>query len=86
MEEKFKNPKLQKLYEMLCELYPNRVFWQDIGEDNELIVLSVDIIDNFNDGTKVVDALWINAESMAMYPEHLPEQDTDDYIVFAFEN
>ena len=34
MEEKFKNPKLQKLYEMLCELYPNRVFWQDIGEDN----------------------------------------------------
>ena len=86
MEEKFKNPKLQKLYEVLCELFPDRTFWQDIGEDNELIALNIDIKDNFQDGTEISDILWIGSKNIELFPEHLSKYDTEDYTVFAFEN
>ena len=85
-KERFKNPKLQKLYEALCEIFPNRTGWQDIGEDDELICLSIDIEDNFQDGTKISECLWIDENGIKMYPIHLSEQDKEDYTVFAFES
>ena len=85
-QEKFKNSKLQKLYEALCEIFPDRTGWQDIGEDDEYISLSIDIEDNFQDGTKISYTLWIDENNIKMYPEHLPEQDTEDYTIFAFES
>jgi hypothetical protein len=85
-KEKFKNPKLQKLYEVLCEIFPDRTGWQDIGEDGEYIAFVIDVKDNFNDGTVVEETLWINADTVEIFPEHLPEQDTKGYTVFAFES
>ena len=83
----FHNPKLQKLYEALCDLFPDRTGWQDMGDEEcEMISLVIDIKDNFNDGTTISQTLAIDTDGLTIYPEHLPEQDSDGYVVFAFEN
>lgn len=84
-KEKFKNPKLQKLYEILNIIFPERVSWQDIGENEELICLTVDIKDFCNCEAKTTETLYINTQKAEILAEHLEYLDVNEYMAFVFE-
>lgn len=74
--ERFANPKLQRLYEALSDLFPTG--WQDIGEeDDEMICLPVKLLrDNGNNYSQEI-TLWISQDKLEII---LDEVDFTNFI------
>lgn len=74
--ERFADPKLQRLYEALSDLFPTG--WQDIGEeDDEMICLPVKLLrDNGNNYSQEI-TLWISQDKLEII---LDEVDFTNFI------
>lgn len=74
--ERFANPKLQRLYEALLDLFP--AGWQDIGEeDGEMICLPVKLLkDNGSNHSQEI-TLWISKDSLEII---FDEEDFANFI------
>ena len=74
--ERFTNPKLQRLYEALSDLFPTG--WQDIGEeDAEMICLPVKLLkDNGSNHSQEI-TLWISQDSLEII---FDEEDFANFI------
>ena len=82
--EKFTNPKLQKLYEALIDLYPTAVGWQDIGaEDYELIAFSINVSDP-DKNISTSQTVWFSATSAEILGSYKNHSIQDESISFSF--
>lgn len=87
--EKFTNPKLQKLYEALADLYPTiagwtAVGWQDMGdEDCELIAFSVNLTDP-DKNISTPQTVWFSATSAEILGDYENRSTQDESISFSF--
>ena len=82
--KKFANPKLQKLYEVLVDLYPTATGWQDMGdEDCELIALSIDLIDP-DKNISTAQTIWFSATSAEILGSYENRSTQDESISFTF--
>lgn len=84
--EKFTNPKLQKLYEALIDLYPTVTGWQDMGdEDCELIAFSVNLTDP-DKNISTPQIVWFSATSAEILGSYKNRSTQDESISFTFTN
>jgi hypothetical protein len=82
--EKFINPKLQKLYEALVDLYPTATGWQDMGdEDCELIAFSVSLTDP-DKNISTPQTIWFSATSVEILGNCENRSTQDESISFTF--
>jgi hypothetical protein len=82
--EKFTNPKLQKFYEALADLYPTAVGWQDMGdEDCELIAFSVSLTDP-DKNISTPQTVWFSATSAEILGSYKNRSIQDESISFTF--
>lgn len=87
METVFKNPKLQKLYEALVDLFSEEnVGWVLMGyEEEEAIQLSINIKNDCQDSDfQHPYLLWITADEIPYLFGYLEKKD-EDFISFNFE-
>ena len=82
---KFANPKLNVLYNILCDIFGDNVGWQDMGEpDEEMICLSVKICDDDDpENTYHYETLWISDKEPVIIGR--VKDITKDEILFSFE-
>lgn len=80
----FTNPKLQKLYEALVDLYPTAVGWQDMGEEDcELIAFSVSLTDP-DKNISTPQTVWFSATSVEILGNYENRSSQDESISFIF--
>lgn len=80
----FTNPKLQKLYEALVDLYPTAVGWQDMGEEDcELIAFSVSLTDP-DKNISTPQTVWFSATSAEILGNYENRSSQDESISFIF--
>lgn len=64
----YANPKMQRLFEALKDLYPNKVGGQDAGEEeHELIEFSILLRDNYDESISHKAILWLSATDACVY-------------------
>lgn len=64
----YENPKMQRLFEALKDLYPDKVSGQDAGDkDCELIEFSILLRDNCDESISHKAILWLSATDACVY-------------------
>lgn len=64
----YENPKMQRLFEALKDLYPDKVGGQDVGEkEHELIEFSILLCDNYDESISHKAILWLSATDARVY-------------------
>ena len=64
----YENPKMQRLFEALKDLYPDKVSGQDVGDkDCELIEFSILLRDNCDENVSHKAILWLSATDACVY-------------------
>lgn len=64
----YENPKMQRLFEALKDLYPDKVGGQDAGDkDCELIEFSILLRDNYDENVSHKAILWLSATDACVY-------------------
>lgn len=64
----YENPKMQRLFEALKDLYPDKVGGQDVGDkDCELIEFSILLRDNCDESISHKAILWLSATDACVY-------------------
>ena len=75
MEQQFANEKLQKIAELLIELYPNQYknYYEEKGEEDETILLPVIIEDEITEERNHSIMIRFTAKEVFCYAEHLSD-------------
>ena len=64
----YENPKMQRLFEALKDLYPDKVSGQDAGDkDCELIEFSILLRDDCDESISHKAILWLSATDACVY-------------------
>lgn len=82
--EKFTNPKLEKLFEALADLYPTSMGWGgQYEEDDDVIVFSVRLLDP-DKNISTPQTVWLSAKSATILGEYEGRCAEDETITFSF--